>query len=1112
MQICLLGEIRLVARGGAVEIGPSRRQAVLAALAADAPQPVLAETIIDRVWGEQPPDSARDTLFSHISRIRRLVPVKRAAAGYALQVDDGVVDIDIRLFRRRVEQARAIPDLAERVELLSLALGLWQGTPLSGIPGRWADAFRDHWHQQRIDTALLWAEAALEAGQLHTLMDVLPRLAAEYPFVELLEALMLRALHAGGRAAQALDRYGKVRRRLVDELGVEPGPRLRAAHRELLHATAGGERDGKPEPDIQPHTREWAPFVGRSGEVATARAAWARGGILLVEGEAGVGKTRFADEVAQLVSKDGGRVLWGACRESYTIAFQPIVEALSTPAAVRDLAALLPESTRDTLSWVVPQLRPALAHGVDDVGAERRRSALFAAVAEALGGLARLGGLLLVLEDLHWATTPTLQLLDYLASVAAPPRTLIAITLRDPPADLADLLGRVRRLPQTHEAALGGLSLAEVGALAEALRVTDRDPLRLLQDTGGNPLLLGEVLMRSNVDSVSMGVREHVRARTAGLPEPVREALDWAAVIGEDVELSLLAEALGVPDIDVLLLMEAAVTAGLLRETGPGLFSFVHALIRRALLDGRSASRLAMQRARVADALEGSPSLAPQGRLARLAAYRLAEVVPGAERTAAETALAAAKNAMAELAYEDAITLAAAGRAALTAGPPQAADLPVLAELWLIEAQAAIPLSRHQQRVAATKAAATLARQLGSCVLLARAASLGLGRWAHGKLDLEMAELAWEALACLGDGHPALRAQLTAALAGAVASAGESARQWWGPPAQGLASEALALARTGGGREALVRTLFARLVTLFGQPNLAEQLRLADELIGLNEREGLRWRAPLRLITGDRPGFEADLARMSVLAPQWHDNHLLAFSLQFQAMLALLDCDFDRAAQIAMQSNMVGQGHPDFVNAHQTQMFWSHFERGELAAFEAIALRAQEVNPELPVLRAQLAFIYAHLGRPEVARPILEELAADDFAALPRDITWQIAIAGAAEAATLLGERKVAASAAELLAPYSGQLMLAAGGAFCFGAVDRILGMAAAAQGDPVAERHFAAALALEGSISDALRLRTLWWQWHLGRPPARQEAEAAVALARRLGLTDLARRLEQIV
>jgi hypothetical protein len=120
------------------------------------------------------------------------------------------------------------------VVALAEALGLWRGTPLAGIPGDWAAGVQDRYRQQRLDAAIRRAQAVLHAGDPDPILSVLPDLAAEYPLAEPLAALLIRALHAVGREAEAIDQYAAVRSRLADELGVEPGTELRSLHQAIL--------------------------------------------------------------------------------------------------------------------------------------------------------------------------------------------------------------------------------------------------------------------------------------------------------------------------------------------------------------------------------------------------------------------------------------------------------------------------------------------------------------------------------------------------------------------------------------------------------------------------------------------------------------------------------------------------------------------------------------------------------------------------------------------------------------------------------------------------------------------------------------------------------------
>jgi DNA-binding SARP family transcriptional activator len=245
IEFRLLGEAEMRAAGQMLDVGAPRLQVVLAALAVDPGRPVAIETLIDRVWDGNPPVEVRNVLYSYLSRIRRLlrqaatltgesaVRIERRHAGYVLDIDPDLVDL--HRFRRLVDRGRdrGCADDA-RAAALAEALDLWRGSPLAGLPGEWVAQVRDSWHRQRLDAVVQWAHLELRLGHPVAVIAALPDLAAEYPLVEPLEALLIRALHTAGRSAEALTRYSVVRQRLADELGTDPGPELRALHQALL--------------------------------------------------------------------------------------------------------------------------------------------------------------------------------------------------------------------------------------------------------------------------------------------------------------------------------------------------------------------------------------------------------------------------------------------------------------------------------------------------------------------------------------------------------------------------------------------------------------------------------------------------------------------------------------------------------------------------------------------------------------------------------------------------------------------------------------------------------------------------------------------------------------
>jgi DNA-binding SARP family transcriptional activator/tetratricopeptide (TPR) repeat protein len=312
VEFRLLGPVEVRTGDRGLEMGPRQQRAVLAALAVDAGHPVPLDTLVDRVWDEAPPPGARAALYSHITRIRRALesvevtgeqPVRlvRRAGGYVLDVDPDRVDL--HQFRRLSAAARE-PRCSDtdRAGLLGGALGLWRGTPLADLPGQWAERMREGWRQQQLDAAVAWARAELALGRPEVVIGPVRDLLAAYPLVEPLVGTLMRALAAAGRDSEALDCYATTRSRLVDELGVEPGPELQAVHRAILRgelaAAAGGAAVGPIPAQLPPDVHG---FTGRDDELRELDGLLVAAGdepsavvISAVSGTAGVGKTALA--------------------------------------------------------------------------------------------------------------------------------------------------------------------------------------------------------------------------------------------------------------------------------------------------------------------------------------------------------------------------------------------------------------------------------------------------------------------------------------------------------------------------------------------------------------------------------------------------------------------------------------------------------------------------------------------------------------------------------------------------------------------------------------------------------------------------------------------------
>jgi DNA-binding SARP family transcriptional activator len=307
VEFRLLGPVEIGVGERRVDPGQPRQQAVLAALLVDAGRVVPVETLITRVWGNVVPAHARATLRTHLSRIRRLLEqvggvsataLSRVSGGYLLEVDADQID----LYR-----FRQLSSTDSAIESLRAALALWRGLPLAGIDGEWPDRMREIWGRERVDAAVAWARAELAQANPRPVLPHLAELASENPLVESLTEVLMLALHAAGRTSEALELYARIRNRLADELGTDPGPDLQLLHQALLR----GEIEAPPPagPSRQVPRQLPAPpqlFTGRAIELDDLGKVHDASTVVItaIDGMAGAGKTALAVQAAhQMVDR-----------------------------------------------------------------------------------------------------------------------------------------------------------------------------------------------------------------------------------------------------------------------------------------------------------------------------------------------------------------------------------------------------------------------------------------------------------------------------------------------------------------------------------------------------------------------------------------------------------------------------------------------------------------------------------------------------------------------------------------------------------------------------------------------------------------------------------------
>lgn len=275
IEVRLLGDVAVQSDGVPLDVGHARQRCVLAALLVDANRPVTADALIERVWSGRPPQRARPTLSSYLSRLRALLAntemsLHRTPGGYLLAVEPSVVDL--YLFRALAAAGRH-----------DEALRLWRGAPFGPLDTPWLSEVRIAWEAERFAVELDRNDAVLAAGGYADLLRELPIRADEHPYDERLAGQLMVAWQRAGRRADALRLYERMRRRLAEELGTDPGPALQRLHRRIL---SEGPAYAPPVPQQLPA----APpaFTGRERELAVLDSLPA---VVTVSGTAGVGKT-----------------------------------------------------------------------------------------------------------------------------------------------------------------------------------------------------------------------------------------------------------------------------------------------------------------------------------------------------------------------------------------------------------------------------------------------------------------------------------------------------------------------------------------------------------------------------------------------------------------------------------------------------------------------------------------------------------------------------------------------------------------------------------------------------------------------------------------------------
>ena len=630
-SLTLLGgfDARL-ASGATLALPTHKYKALLAFLAVPAGQMHPRDRLVALLWGDRTHDQGRTALRQALWVLRKALNDGTSAGlvidGDLIGVDPTAVAVDVADFERAASNG-ALADL-ER------ATALYRGEFLAGVAAR--ETPFEEWltvERERLRELALQAFARLlghhrKTGALEAAAQTALRLLALDPLEESVHRVLMRTYVELGRRAAALRQYQACVSVLQREFGTEPDAETRALYRAIVServATAV---------KAPPHTVEApprvavspAPLVGRTLETTLLHEALeetiaGRGQVVVIAGEAGIGKSRLVEALSVDAEKADARVVIGHCFDTeQVLPYGPWTDALrrANLAGEGDGLEALPAMSRAALGRFVPELMPA-DFARDPAATDHMQ--VFDSVARLFELLAARRPLVLVIEDAHWADDISLRLLGFLAHrLHAVSRVLLAVTARsEEVADaLQGLLDDLDRETAPLQISLAPLDRRETERLVATLG-GGRNPAVLAQlneriwtASQGSPFMVVETLyaLRDDADADGQGelplperVRRVVARRIERVTAPARQLVATAAIIGRDFRFELLHRASGVGMNEAIEAVEELVRRHIFVEAGEG-FDFSHARIREVARQALLAPRRRLLHQQVAEALE----------------------------------------------------------------------------------------------------------------------------------------------------------------------------------------------------------------------------------------------------------------------------------------------------------------------------------------------------------------------------------------------------------------------------------------------------------------------------------------------------------------------------
>ncbi|HTO01134.1 MAG TPA: AAA family ATPase [Microthrixaceae bacterium] len=773
-------------------------------------------------------------------------------------------------------------------------------------------------------------------------------------------------------------------------------------------------------------------FIGRKRELsellqALVGAPQPPGPISLITGSPGIGKTRLASELSTHARERNFQVAWGyGPDEAGAPPYWPWTQV------VRQIQGLTRGTDLATLVLEEPE------------GADRFE--LFDATAAMVRSAVAERPLLIVLDDLHNADSPTLLLTRFIARQVQDCPVMIVATAR-PEEDIAEHLEALGRLGR--EVRLRGLDVDEVSQLIQDWKMGSA----VHAVTAGNPLYVEQVVRstqgqntlslagnKESVDSVS-GLRAAVRARIEDLTSQQVQALQAAAILGLRPSISDIAElvsvAHGISKEIIPSLVDSLLEAEILTRNQIGNLEFSHPLI------AEESSRMVEESLR--HELHGTAADLIGGDQTRMdeRAHHLLNAGPGRRDEAVAACIVAAKSATKALAHEDGAALYFSALEALADTTERRQER---LDLLMMLGESLWRSARSDEAAEVFEAGWHVATDLGDAKSLSRAAL----RSGISYYFVEFPEPEWRgrvetALAQQTEDESSSKAKLLAQLA--ALHLDEATDQ----DPRVLARRSLEMARRVADPQALGYALVATQVSDLGPRTLRQRISGANEILAC-ARESHDYRLMLHgrfllmgalLENGDVRRIDAELSEQYELVELLGEPRFTRFVLWFRAMRSLLDGDSDVAEELAEQCLTISEsiGDPDRYAVYGGQLGVARWMQGRMDEVEALFLDLRAAEPEEPLWTAVMAWCWATQGQIAAARGALADM--PDLSNIPRSLNWLITMSALAEAVAVVGDDEGAARVWSELLPYADRVVPIGMGAAAWGTVARPLGLLA---------------------------------------------------------------------